>query len=104
MAQLIIGGKNYGPHPFVCQIRDMKTHEPLDGVHVGSLPIYYRYIITKTNSSLLGTGDIGPKFGYKQASYWTSLRRIRLTPNSTMDNGFLLLNNVKIPHVNMLAR
>jgi acyl-CoA oxidase len=44
----------------------MKTHEPLEGVHVG---------------------DIGPKFGY-----------------NTMDNGFLLLNHVKIPHVNMLAR
>jgi acyl-CoA oxidase len=43
MAQLYIGGKPYGPHPFVCQIRDMKTHEPLEGVHVG---------------------DIGPKFGY----------------------------------------
>lgn len=66
MAQLIINGKPYGPHPFVCQIRDMKTHEPLEGVHVG---------------------DIGPKFGY-----------------NTMDNGFLLLNHVKIPHINMLAR
>jgi hypothetical protein len=43
MAQLIIGNKPFGPHPFVCQIRDMKTHEPLEGVHVG---------------------DIGPKFGY----------------------------------------
>jgi hypothetical protein len=41
--RLIIGGKVFGPHPFVCQIRDMKTHEPLEGVHVG---------------------DIGPKFGY----------------------------------------
>lgn len=66
MAQLIINGKPYGPHPFVCQIRDMKTHEPLDGIHVG---------------------DIGPKFGY-----------------NTMDNGFLLLNQVKIPHINMLAK
>lgn len=66
MAQLIIAGKPYGPHPFVCQIRDMKTHEPLEGVHVG---------------------DIGPKFGY-----------------NTMDNGFLLLNHVKIPHINMLAK
>lgn len=44
MAQLIIEGKNYGPHPFVAQIRDLKTHEPLENVHVG---------------------DIGPKFGYK---------------------------------------
>ena len=66
MAQLIINGKMYGPHPFVVQIRDMKTHEPLENIHVG---------------------DIGPKFGY-----------------NTMDNGFLLFNNVKIPHVNMLAR
>ena len=32
-------------------------------------------------------GDIGPKFGY-----------------NTMDNGYLLLNKVKIPHANMLAR
>ena len=66
MAQLIIGGKPYGPHPFVAQIRDLETHEPLEGVHVG---------------------DIGPKFGY-----------------NTMDNGFLLLNQFKIPHVNMLAK
>jgi acyl-CoA oxidase len=43
MAQLMIDGKGYGPHPFVVQIRDLKTHEPLENVHVG---------------------DIGPKFGY----------------------------------------
>lgn len=47
MAQLIIEGKNYGPHPFVVQIRDLKTHEPLENIHVG---------------------DIGPKFGYKSAA------------------------------------
>ncbi|OAL30944.1 hypothetical protein AYO20_08529 [Fonsecaea nubica] len=66
MAQLFIDGKSYGPHPFVVQVRDLETHQPLPGVHVG---------------------DIGPKFGY-----------------NTMDNGFLLFKNVKIPHVNMLAR
>ncbi|PKY04952.1 acyl-CoA oxidase [Aspergillus campestris IBT 28561] len=66
MAQLYINGKNYGPHPFLVQIRDMETHQPLENVYVG---------------------DIGPKFGY-----------------NTMDNGFLLFNNVKIPHFNMLAR
>ncbi|KAF2471649.1 acyl-CoA oxidase [Lindgomyces ingoldianus] len=66
MAQLIIDGKSYGPHPFVMQIRDLKTHEPLENIHVG---------------------DIGPKFGY-----------------NTMDNGFLLFKNVKIPHIGMLAR
>ena len=66
MAQLYVNGKNYGPHPFVVQIRDMKTHQALPNVHVG---------------------DIGPKFGY-----------------NTMDNGFLLFKNVKVPHSNMLAR
>ncbi|KAK8212930.1 hypothetical protein M8818_003095 [Zalaria obscura] len=66
MAQLIINGKPYGPHPFVVQIRDMKTHKPLQNVHIG---------------------DIGPKFGY-----------------NTMDNGFLLFNKFKVPHISMLAR
>ncbi|KAL1412264.1 hypothetical protein Q8F55_000007 [Vanrija albida] len=66
MAQLYIKGKNYGPHPFVLQIRDLDTHEPLPNIYVG---------------------DIGPKFGY-----------------NSMDNGFLLLNQVKIPHINMLGR
>jgi acyl-CoA oxidase len=66
MAQLIIKGKSYGPTPFCVQIRDLKTHEPLENIHVG---------------------DIGPKFGY-----------------NTMDNGFLLFNHVKVPHISMLAR
>ncbi|KAH7304744.1 hypothetical protein B0I35DRAFT_444836 [Stachybotrys elegans] len=66
VAQLILNGKSHGPHPFVVQIRDLVTHEPLPNIHVG---------------------DIGPKFGY-----------------NTMDNGFLLFNHVKIPHINMLSR
>lgn len=66
VAQLILNGKSRGPHPFIVPIRDLKTHEPLPGVHVG---------------------DIGPKFGF-----------------NTMDNGFLLFKDFKIPHVNMLAR
>lgn len=66
IAQLIIDGKPYGPHPFVVHIRDLKTHKALPNIHVG---------------------DIGPKFGY-----------------NTMDNGFLLFNKVKVPHVNMLSR
>ena len=44
MAKLIVNGKDHGPHPFVCQIRDLTTHEPLEGIYVG---------------------DIGPKMGYK---------------------------------------
>ncbi|KAJ5539722.1 hypothetical protein N7513_008054 [Penicillium frequentans] len=34
---------SHGPHPFIVQVRDMDTHQPLDGVIVG---------------------DIGPKYGY----------------------------------------
>jgi acyl-CoA oxidase len=43
MCQLIVKGKNLGPHPFIVNIRDLKTHKPLKGVTVG---------------------DLGPKFGY----------------------------------------
>ncbi|KAL9130794.1 MAG: hypothetical protein Q9217_001097 [Psora testacea] len=66
MAQLVIGGTSYGPHPFIVQIRDLKTHEALPSVCVG---------------------DVGPKFGY-----------------NTMDTGFLLFNNLRIPLSHMLAR
>ncbi|TPX07059.1 uncharacterized protein E0L32_011047 [Thyridium curvatum] len=66
VAQLILNGKSLGPHPFVVQIRDLKTHQALPNIHVG---------------------DIGPKFGY-----------------NTMDNGFLLFNHVKIPHISLLSR
>lgn len=43
MAQLVIKGKNYGPHPFVVPIRDPITREALPGCTIG---------------------DIGPKFGF----------------------------------------
>ncbi|KAL4876506.1 acyl-CoA dehydrogenase/oxidase C-terminal [Aspergillus karnatakaensis] len=35
--------KSHGPHPFIVQVRDMKTHQPLPGIVIG---------------------DIGPKYGY----------------------------------------
>ncbi|EME48677.1 hypothetical protein DOTSEDRAFT_67648 [Dothistroma septosporum NZE10] len=56
---------NHGPHPFIVQIRDMKTHEPLEGIVVG---------------------DIGPKYGY-----------------APMDNGYMLFNNLRVPHSAMLS-
>ena len=43
MARLVTKGKDYGPHAFVVQLRDMETHLPLEGIEVG---------------------DIGPKMGY----------------------------------------
>ncbi len=44
IARLILEGEDYGPHPFLCQIRDLTTHTSLRGIYVG---------------------DIGPKLGYK---------------------------------------
>ncbi|XP_076456592.1 peroxisomal acyl-coenzyme A oxidase 1-like [Babylonia areolata] len=66
MANLITKGENHGMHPFLVQIRDFETHQPLPGVTVG---------------------DIGPKFGF-----------------NTVDNGFLRLNQVRIPLSNMFMR
>jgi len=66
MAQLIINGKKYGPHPFVVPLRDLKTRQPLPGRTIG---------------------DIGPKVGYLMT-----------------DNGFLLLDHVRIPHNHFLAK
>ncbi|PGG96865.1 hypothetical protein AJ79_09427 [Helicocarpus griseus UAMH5409] len=57
--------KNYGPHPFIVQIRDMKTQQPPKSILVG---------------------DIGPKYGY-----------------DSMDNGYLLFNQHRVPHGAMLA-
>jgi acyl-CoA oxidase len=58
--------KSYGPHQFITQIRDMKTHKPLEGVVIG---------------------DIGPKYGY-----------------TSMDNGYMLFNNFRVPHSALLAK
>ncbi|KAF5012777.1 hypothetical protein FDECE_1197 [Fusarium decemcellulare] len=58
--------KSFGPHAFIVQVRDMKTHEPLDGIVVG---------------------DIGPKFGY-----------------ASMDNAYMLLNKIRVPHSALLSR
>jgi acyl-CoA oxidase len=55
-----------GPHPFIVQIRDQKSHEPLEGIVVG---------------------DIGPKYGY-----------------TSMDNGYMLFNNFRVPHDALLSR
>lgn len=37
MAQLILSGKSLGPHPFVVQVRDLKTHEPMPDIAVGDI-------------------------------------------------------------------
>ncbi|EGT32348.1 hypothetical protein CAEBREN_17403 [Caenorhabditis brenneri] len=37
MADLVIKNKSYGPHPFIVQLRDEKTHQPLPGITVGDI-------------------------------------------------------------------
>ena len=43
MARLILDGRDYGPHGFIVQIRELETHKPMPGIEVG---------------------DIGPKLGF----------------------------------------
>uniref|UniRef100_A0AC34PVX0 Acyl-CoA oxidase n=1 Tax=Panagrolaimus sp. JU765 TaxID=591449 RepID=A0AC34PVX0_9BILA len=61
MAQLIIGKKNYGPHPFFVQIRDSETHEPLPRL----IP---RTSLMMKHAKVLSDGTyvpaIHPKLGY----------------------------------------
>jgi acyl-CoA oxidase len=58
--------RSHGPHQFMVQIRDMKTHKPLEGIVIG---------------------DIGPKYGY-----------------TAMDNGYMLFNNLRVPHSALLSK
>lgn len=46
MAQLVVGGKLLGVHPFFVQLRSMSDHKPLPGVTLG---------------------DIGPKLGFNSS-------------------------------------
>ncbi|PNS20453.1 Peroxisomal acyl-coenzyme A oxidase 1 [Sphaceloma murrayae] len=55
--------KSLGPHPFIVQIRDMKTHKPLNGIVVG---------------------DIGPKIGYKSMDNCYCLFKHHAIPHSAM--------------------
>ena len=46
MAQLIIDGKEYGMHAFICQLRDLHNHKPLPGIiSIIYLPLYLSVIL-----------------------------------------------------------
>ncbi|GAB1603699.1 peroxisomal acyl-coenzyme A oxidase 1-like [Argonauta hians] len=66
IAQLYIGNKCYGIHPFILQIRSLEDHSLMPGVT---------------------TGDIGPKSAL-----------------TCIDNGFMKLNNVRIPRSQLLMK
>ncbi|OAG43491.1 hypothetical protein AYO21_02428 [Fonsecaea monophora] len=67
VAQLLLpsgaGFKSYGPHQFIVQIRDMKTHQPLDGIVIG---------------------DIGPKYGYATMDNGYMLFQHHRVPHSAL--------------------
>jgi acyl-CoA oxidase len=65
-ANLIINGKNEGPHVFIVPLRDKKTYNVLPGIIIG---------------------DCGKKLGQE-----------------SIDNGFILFNNFRIPRENMLNK
>ena len=54
---------SHGPHPFVVQIRDLQTHQPLPGIAVG---------------------DIGPKYGYASMDNGWMLFTHHRVPHSAM--------------------
>ncbi|KAE8359934.1 acyl-CoA dehydrogenase/oxidase C-terminal [Aspergillus caelatus] len=81
VAQLLVpnsGGEyeSHGPHPFIVQVRDMRTHQPRKGVVIG---------------------DIGPKFGYATIDnaymLFDQFRRVLLTTSTA-----------RIPHSALLSR
>jgi acyl-CoA oxidase len=58
-AQLILGGKNLGPHLFIVPVRDLKTHEPLPGIKVGDIgPKHYGGFSMVDNGFLRFDGDV----------------------------------------------
>ena len=63
-ANLMLNEKNYGPHPFMVQLRSLIDHKPLPNIMLG---------------------DLGPKQGY-----------------NSMDNGYAIFNNIRIPRMDML--
>lgn len=78
-------------HAFIVPIRDMDTHVPLPGNRLFFV-LAFDYSITPPFLLMppavgVVVGDIGPKFGF-----------------SEVDNGFLKLENVRIPLDNMLMK
>ncbi|XP_041975110.1 probable peroxisomal acyl-coenzyme A oxidase 1 isoform X2 [Aricia agestis] len=71
LAQLWTQGKCHGIYPFIVQIRDLDTHQPLPGVHVG---------------------DVGPRMGYTTADNgFLGMKNVRIPrENMPMKNAQVL--------------
>lgn len=63
-AKMIIDGKSHGVQPFLLQLRDKETYEPLEGIECG---------------------DIGPKFGYgSKDNGYLILKNVRIPRENLM--------------------
>ncbi|KAI9028059.1 acyl-CoA dehydrogenase/oxidase [Hyaloraphidium curvatum] len=69
MAQLIVGGQRKGIAPFLFQVRNMDTHEPLPGIYVG---------------------EIGPKLGPVENG-WLRLDKVRVPLSSLLSRNLRVL-------------
>ncbi|KAL8588491.1 hypothetical protein ACOMHN_022278 [Nucella lapillus] len=76
LAQLVVKGEKCGLHPFLLPLRSLEDHMPLPGDTV-----LFVWLVGVT------VGDIGPKMAL-----------------NSVDNGFLILKNVRIPRDNMFMR
>lgn len=90
MAQLYTKGKCEGTHPFMVQLRDEETHEPLPGIvnmwlHPVCISSYIHYAILLLTGILIG--EIGPKLGM-----------------NTNDNGYLGFEKFRIPRDHLLMK
>ena len=77
---------SHGPHPFIVQVRDMKTHQPLDGIVIG---------------------DIGPKYGYSTIdNAYMLFDNLRLVSTAMLDAplSFAHRFTFSIPHTALLSR
>ncbi|KAJ5235111.1 uncharacterized protein N7469_004279 [Penicillium citrinum] len=54
---------SHGPHPFIVQVRDMKTHLPLDGIVVGDIGPKYGYITMDNAYMLFDHFSVDPNTG-----------------------------------------
>ena len=71
VARLIIGGSDYGPNAFFIHIRDLKTHEPFEGVVVG---------------------EVGPKIGVNSIDHGYLILSQFRQPKEVMLNRFAKIN------------
>ncbi|KAG5668401.1 hypothetical protein PVAND_016341 [Polypedilum vanderplanki] len=56
MAQLYTKGKCYGIHAFIVPLRDLETHKPLPGVHIGEIGTKFGY--NTVNNGFLGLKNV----------------------------------------------